>query len=87
MPPDAPFLTAEDVRRQLAFSKLDSVYRLIARGFLVASNVSTGTGRPCWRISSENLAKFLADRQAVPPPTKTERRTRQRKLAEVTEYF
>jgi hypothetical protein len=44
----------------------DSVRTLIARGALAASNVAATGGKSRWRITSGDIAPFLAARRNVP---------------------
>jgi hypothetical protein len=74
------------VADRLGFAKPDSVLKLIARGDLPASNVSTGK-RATWRIDAAALSDFLERRRAVPVVPRSTRRKRRPMLKAVTEYF
>lgn len=58
------------------------VLALIHSGDIVASNVSSGTQRPRWRIADDELTRWLTSRQSGPTP----RITRRRRSAAITEY-
>ena len=59
-----------------------AVLARIHSGEIVASNVSSGTQRPRWRIADEELTRWLTSRQSGPTP----RITRRRRTAAITEY-
>ena len=85
-PKDQPsgMLTPPKVAKQLGVSP-DKILAWIRKGELHATNVAAaGSGRPRYRVSEEDLAKFQAMRQNVAPPPKPQRR---RKDPNVIEYF
>jgi hypothetical protein len=84
--PDSLLIVSE-VQSRLRFAKPDQVYALIKTGKLPASNVSPGSGRPCWRITVADLEAFLAGRRAVPVVETSRRPTRRRKAERVHQYF
>ncbi len=59
-------LTVRDVQQRLSLTKPDGVLAHIHAGRLQAVNVSSGEGRPTWRISEEALTAFLESRTARP---------------------
>lgn len=66
--------TPPQVAKQLGVSP-DKILAWIRKGELHATNVAAvGSGRPRYRISAEDLAKFQAMRQNVKPPPKPPRR-------------
>lgn len=80
------YLTVRDVADSLGLSKPDPVLAWIKAGELKAVNIATSrAGRPTWRISADELERFLAAREAVPAP-KAGRRPR-RKRPSVKSYF
>ena len=79
-------LTPADVAKALRVKKLETIYRLISRGKIRAVDVSTGTGRPRWRIPPEALRAFLRDR-AVSPPASEAPRKRKAATTVATQYF
>ena len=89
MPDVAPYFTPQSIAAHLGLSKVDVVLAWIRRGELRAMNVGNRPdGRPTWRISGEDLERFLASRQATPTPAPTTKRPRRRKpAAKVTRYF
>ncbi|CAN5424018.1 hypothetical protein BH11PLA2_BH11PLA2_44010 [soil metagenome] len=80
------YLTLREVGDRLAMTSLKGLVKAIRSGELAAINVSSGAGRPTWRVSDEALAEFLALRRAV-PVVKQERRTRAKKLEGVIKFF
>ena len=82
-----PFLTVDNVRQQLGFSKSDPVLKLIQSGELRAVNVSAGTGRASWRIRESDLAKFLESRQTSPQAKPAKRPLKAKAVTSVTKYF
>lgn len=78
-------LTVREVARRLGLRKAAAVLAHIHAGRLQAVNVGAGTDRPTWRVSSADLAAFLASRRAV-PADKPARRLR-RPAGGVTTYF
>jgi excisionase family DNA binding protein len=83
---DAPLLTVADVATH-ARVKADTVLAWIHAGDLRAVNVaSPGCKRPRWRIEPAELDKFLAAREAVPPPAKKKRAGHQSAGA-VTQFY
>ena len=62
------------------------VLALIHSGEIPASNVSSGTQRPRWRVDPDDLALWLTSRQARPQARPTPRITRRRRTAAITEY-
>ena len=60
-------LTVRSVANRLGLAKTDAVLRLIHTGELPAANISSGPGRPTWRISEDDLSEFLASRRATKP--------------------
>jgi len=83
MPPE--FLTPAVVAARLGLDKVDQVYRLIGSGELGAVNISSGPGRPTWRINEADLQVFLQRRRSCPAP-KPDRRRKARRPA-VVQYF
>ena len=77
-------LTPPQVAKQLGVSP-DKVLDWIRKGELSATNVAAGSGRPRYRISAEDLAKFQRTRQNVKPPPRPPRRPR--KDPNVIEFF
>jgi excisionase family DNA binding protein len=59
-------LTVRQVADRLGLVTADAVLRLIHRGDLPAANVSSGPGRPTWRIDPADLAAFIAARRTRP---------------------
>lgn len=61
------FLTEIEVAARLNCSR-QHVNKLIQDKSLSATNISTkGMQRACWRISVEDVEKFICDRQSVKP--------------------
>lgn len=55
-------LTVKEVATKLQYG-INKVYKLIEDGELPASNLSSGSVRPNWRVSVNDLDKFLAERK------------------------
>lgn len=84
--PTRGFLTPAAVATMLGFSKVDSIYRLIALGQLEANNVAPDPdGRPLWRIPPDAVGRFLEARRARPISASQPRRRRTR--PHPTRYF
>jgi len=82
----AEYLTVRAIAEPLKV-KQDVVLTWIRRGELLASNVAaSGSRRPRWRVSREDLAKFLEARRPA-PCAPSARRRRRSKNEHVTEYF
>jgi Helix-turn-helix domain len=82
--PSAPMHSPPAVAKKLVVAP-NKVLGWIRRGQLRAFNVASNIGgRPRWRISADDLEKFLALRQSTgsPEPRRSRRRTEN-----VTEYF
>ncbi len=79
------YLTVKEVATQLAVAT-DHVLALIHNNHLRAVNVAVRTGKPRWRISTDDLDVFLAARTACQRPS-TRRRPRKRKPQNVIEFF
>lgn len=75
------YLTVADVAARIGLT-VPAVLALIHRGDITASNVSSGTQRPRWRVDPADLSFWLTSRQARPTP----RITRRRRTATITEY-
>jgi hypothetical protein len=82
---DEPFLSPAAVGDRLGV-KTDIVLAWIAAGQLSAVNVaSPDSTRPRWKISPEDLDRFLATRRNGPAPVPRPRRRRQ--PPDVIEFF
>lgn len=55
-------LTVREVADRLQYG-INKVYQLIEAGELPASNLSSGSVRPNWRVSVNDLDRFLAERK------------------------
>jgi hypothetical protein len=77
------FLSVNDVAKLLGFKKPDPVLALIRSGAIKASNVASRPGRATWRISPESAARFLAEREYVPPAAADRRTRRGRRKAQI----
>lgn len=86
MPAEPAYLTVREVQTRLRLGKPDAVLAAIRSGRLAALNVSSGSGRPTWRIAEPDLAAWLASLKSQ-PPTKPTRRPKRARLAGVREYF
>ncbi len=75
------YFTVADVSAYVGLTG-PAVLALIHNGDLIASNVSSGTQRPRWRVAPDDLSLWLTSRQARPTP----RITRRRRTATITEY-
>ena len=75
------YLTVAAVADELGLTA-HGVLALIHSGTLIASNISTGSKRPRWRIAADELSRWLTSRESVRPIV-TRRRHRPSK---VTEY-
>lgn len=80
---DGRLLTPDQVAEHLRVTA-EQVRCLIRTGQLAAVNVSAGTKRPCYRITPDAVAEFLA-RRAQPAPIS--RRRPPRRLPPVPDYF
>jgi excisionase family DNA binding protein len=81
------YLTVAEVAKILAISTPCVILAAIHAGELGAVNIARpGAKRATWRISPEDLEKFLERRRAVPPPKIVPRR-RRRLDPDVTKYF
>ena len=79
---DTPhYLTVAAVSAHIVLS-IPAVLARIHRGDIIASNVSSGTKRPRWRVAPDDLLAWLTSRQSTPTP----RITRRRRSAAITEY-
>jgi hypothetical protein len=58
------WLKPAEVARLLYVRDVDIVYQFIKDGHLQAVNVSSGAGRPTWRISRAEVERFRFDRTA-----------------------
>jgi excisionase family DNA binding protein len=77
-------LTVQDVADQLNVGK-DAVLGWLGRGELKGFDVSRQRGKKRrWRISEEDLQRFLQARQPIPRPVIQRQRRQQ---AEMVEYF
>ncbi len=65
----------------------ETVLALINSGELVASNVSSGTQRPRWRILASDVGKFLMRTRRQAEPKSAPTRKRRRKAAATKNYF
>jgi excisionase family DNA binding protein len=65
VPDPTPLLEVAAVAQRLGVSD-DQVRLLIARGLLVATDVSTGSKRAAWRIHPDDLDEFLDSRRSQP---------------------
>jgi excisionase family DNA binding protein len=82
---DPTYLTPRQVADRLGLARTDAILTWIASGHLHAVNVSTGPGRPTWRIASADLDSFLAARRSA--PAQTARRSRRPKTPDVIRFF
>ena len=82
---DPAYLTPREIATMLGLTKTDAILSWIADGSLAAVNVSTGPGRPTWRIASADLDSFLAARRSA--PAQTARRSRRPKTPDVIRFF
>jgi len=80
---DGRLLTPDEVAEHLRVTT-EQVRCLIRTGQLAAVNVGAGTKRPCYRITPDAVAEFLA-RRAQPAPVP--RRHQPRRLPPVPDYF
>jgi excisionase family DNA binding protein len=65
--------TVRQVAEQLGVHP-DHVRRLIHNGELLAFDIAVGKDRPCYRVTPEALAGFIARRSVAPPPPRPLRR-------------
>jgi excisionase family DNA binding protein len=68
-------LTVRDVAARVGVAKLDVDRAWIKSGELRATNISSGPGRPTWRIDPDDLERFLAGRRTRPTPPRRSRRS------------
>jgi excisionase family DNA binding protein len=81
--PDGHLLTPGEVADRLRVTA-EQVRCLIRTGQLAAVNVGAGTKRPCYRITPDAVAEFLARRAQPAPAT---RRPPPRRFAPVPDDF
>lgn len=70
----AALLTIPEVAERLRLHR-DSVYKRIAAGLIVASNLAEPGGRPHLRVSERDLADYI-DSCRIPAPKSTRSRRR-----------
>jgi hypothetical protein len=80
--------TVRQVRERYGIVKDDVVLAWIHSGELRALNVSSGKGRPTWRIAAADLDAFEERRRAVPvSATTSPRRARRKPARDVIKFF
>ena len=88
-PPDAEWMTVEEVARELKISK-SIVYRIIRSGELAAVDIVDANGRIArkghYRIRRSSLNEYLAAKQ-VKPPEKSPTKSRSRRYPRVKNHL